>query len=219
MKQMYNQPEYCWLLAVCITIFFLAGCQKETSTNTMKTNVVVGSTIIYTDINPDQPLACTPATLQPHVIGCSTVYSLDLNNDGTIDFSIAYMYNIMSMGVEGVSTTTITVIITSLNHSAVVIDSVFPLAMNTNDSISQGSRWKSDTTLTLKYFVRKCSLGCYTISNGNWFSNTDKFLGLQFKKGGKIYYGWALLAGDASVIRGYAYNSAFNLPILAGQTQ
>jgi hypothetical protein len=217
---------------VCIYIIFLASCQKDVSkeviktNDAMNTNVSTGSPIVYTDINPDQKLTCTPSSGRWNF--CSNSYPLDLDNDGIIDYLITYSYEYKFMGMEGQRETKKYVIIKCNNQNTVAVDSVYPLAMNANNIISPGLNWKSDSTRILNVYSQTCSLGCFTSYSGNWFSIIDKFLGLQFKKGGKIFYGWVRLDVSVSLtpsstnsftVKDYAYNSTPGQPILAGQTK
>lgn len=225
MKPQITKKVFAFIIIIISSGFillFFDSCKKENSSDVTKTtdspraNTSASSGIIYSDINPDIMLACTP-TGRPS--NCSSSYSLDLNNDGIIDFSITYSYSKWLLGVEGQSKTTIAVKITCKKESAVATDLTNPLAMNSNDIISSALSWKSDTVLILNSYNQQCSLGCFTFYGGNWFSTNDKILGLQLKKGGKIFYGWALLSGNARTIRSYAFNSTSNQPILAGQTK
>jgi hypothetical protein len=206
------------LVAIFVMIFSFSGCQKTTSTGSNKTAVAVISKIVYTDISPDQQLTCTPIS-QPHIKSCSFPYQLDLNKDGIVDFTISYSYFYMASGIEGQRRTTTSVQITCNKQNAVAVDSVYPLALNPGDNISLGLNWKSDTTVTLKSLVTNCGYGCNNFYSGNWFASADKMLGLKLAITGKVFYGWALLSGDALTIRSYAFNSISNQLILAGQTK
>jgi hypothetical protein len=66
---------------------------------------------------------------------------------------------------------------------------------------------------------------CFS-SGGSWQNVKGGFLGLRFKIDGQTHYGWAEVSTDTSVVSpcglhvwltGYAYNTAPDDPILAGQ--
>ncbi len=78
MKKQISKKHFSFIIIVIFSVSILAinsGCKKGTTAETGKITTPTGSTIIYTDINPDT------------LIGSSqTIYNLDLNKDGITDF-------------------------------------------------------------------------------------------------------------------------------------
>jgi hypothetical protein len=61
-------------------------------------------------------------------------------------------------------------------------------------------------------------------STGRWANLSNRYLGLRFRIGGKVHYGWARLSvevgnGIVTTMTGYAYETTPNKAIRAGQTQ
>jgi len=93
---------------------------------------------------------------------------------------------------------------------------IYPLALDSSALISNANAyWNSN------YSYMDLAYGnCYL--NSNWCSPgvMDKYLGLRFKIGSSIYYGWARLDITNSstwTLKDYAYNSTPDASILAGQ--
>jgi len=214
--------KYLLLLSLAFTgTLLLEGCQKEiqiensasAKIDAIQSKIIYSSKIIYKDVNPDITMILNSASRNPG-------YNLDFNGDGIPDFSINGIYRVGFAFTCWVSTT-------SFNNNGVLTDAsgVFPLEMSLNNSIASESHWKMDTTLTLRRISRT---GLYSPTyhwSGNWTDATDHYLGVKINFGGNNYYGWIRLAVSVSLnagsftIKDYAYNSAPNQPILAGQTQ
>jgi len=156
--------------------------------------------IVYTDVNPNDTITCSGA--------CTNSYNLDLDNNGSIDFTIVYNHPFLNYFVT----------ITS-NDSNQVAASNYPLALNLNDSINQNLSFTS-TISTLRAYVQA--------HGGFWgylgYFAGDHYIGLRLKDGTNYYYGWARVyvilnqSVHFCVIEEYAYNSIANQFILAGQT-
>jgi hypothetical protein len=150
------------------------------------------SQIVYTDI-PD----ATP----------NATYSLDLNNDSTIDFIIYY----------GGSADTIGVMCNPQNNNAYSGNFVngvhLPWALPASSSICE--------TLTTWYDSNNPGTLALGTSIGNWAGVTDKYLALKLILGTNAFYGWAridILATSSSfTIKDYAYESTPYTCIQAGQ--
>ncbi len=159
--------------------------------------------IIYTDVNPDSTLAMG-----------GSFYNLDLDNNGTFDFSI-----IVNVGTAS-SFTSQQIAITPAGTNGIAGDTVgayvYPLALNAGDTIKS----------TLQFnFSPSQSMASYfgpSYSYGNWLATTNKYLGLHFYIGTALHYGWARLDVSATanqfIIKDYAYNTIPDAFILAGQT-
>ncbi|MEO8146509.1 MAG: T9SS type A sorting domain-containing protein [Bacteroidia bacterium] len=165
--------------------------------------------IVYTDVIPDQTFSTN-----------NSVYHLDLNNDGTIDFDITILTgNLGPHPYAGITLTPATGNYESLTYSS-------PSALSLGSLINNSSTWSNGTyNMAREGWGFNWHNGTWVHSaTGNWLNATDKYLGLKFAFGGNTYYGWARL--DAHVysngtanftIKDYAYNGTINQPILAGQ--
>jgi len=166
--------------------------------------------IIYTDVDPDFG-------------GQNVFYSLDLDDNGEIDFGIVQYSTFGALSDKNaVRMFPIQYFVGSGN--AVLANNVYatpsfsfayPLVLNTNDPISSGnSAWNSNyQSMDFAYGV------CY--ANSAWCGETDKYIGLRFLIGVNTHYGWARLDVNDStnwLIKEYAYNSTPDAPINAGQT-
>ncbi|MEO8149644.1 MAG: T9SS type A sorting domain-containing protein [Bacteroidia bacterium] len=168
--------------------------------------------IIYTDVNPDTTLSCFGGS-------CTKSYNLDLNNDGTVDFTLYTS----ALGDTCPGHTRRRVYVNSQSGNATVT-----LMMNANDLIDNNLAFNASIG-TLRSNTKppglvwtSCSVGW-----GSWTSTSDHYLGLQLTVGPSTYYGWVRLnvaiylqgPGVVSfIVKDYAYNSIPNQPILAGQT-
>lgn len=162
--------------------------------------------IVYTDIIPDSTVTTDGGS-----------YDLDLNNDGTFDFTFNLTIN------PGGSSSSAPppynkVGVAALNSNLVAGSAtgayIYPLAMNAGDTVKPSLTWNMGTSQ---------SMGSYwggTAPYGNWLGKTNKFIGLKLDVSGSIYYGWARLdvtpTATAFTIKDYAYMNAVNQPIVAG---
>jgi hypothetical protein len=160
-------------------------------------NIASGQ-IIYTDVDPD-------------VMGTDdgAHYDLDLNNDGTVDFN----FHIKSDGAGAVKMSGAA---TSYNAIAGTYSSPYkyPSVFELDDVIDDGLTWVSGGTQTM------ASSGYYLNPYGNWFDQTDKYLGVRLNLSGNDHYGWVRLDvsadGHSFTVKDYAYESASATSILAG---
>ena len=166
------------------------------------------SQIIYTNVNPDQ--TCTSL--------CS--YSIDLNNDGIIDFTL---HHVVSNGpcLCGGYAVSNSVYIT-LNSGNAVVSNGSPLALNFGYPIDNSNTFSTSINQTLAGTGQSCIGGCHGVPRGIWSGVTNHYLGLRLQIGSNSFYGWANLdvgsSGSNFTIKEYAYNSTPNQSILAGQT-
>ena len=175
--------------------------------------------IIYTDVIPDTTVNTN-----------ATLYHLDLNNDGTIDFNFNYLTQFISQTCETATDTgtNIYLTITPLGSNKVGTTNVYPSNLLLNSVIDNSSvTWSSTANQNL--FVRSwhCSslMGVpiwVSFIDGNYLGNATGFVPLRLNMNSQNYYGWAQLhiamQPASCTIMDYAYNSVPNQPILAGQT-
>jgi len=173
--------------------------------------------IVYTDVNPDQ------------TFNSNTSYNLDLNNDGTIDFTLTTgAYSTLPSGCQGYA---------CLCHNTGANVSIYPLSdsvainggaldMNLNDTIGGSLPYSNhQPSLTLRAGSGNCT--SFSSYSGNW--TAPGYLGLKLIADGQIYYGWVHLSVSVGhggynycyasfTLMDYAYNSIPDQLILAGQT-
>ncbi len=149
--------------------------------------------IIYTDI-PD----ATP----------NATYSLDLNNDGNVDFILYF----------GGSAGTAGVLCSPQQNNAyagnVVGSDYFAWALTSSTSICDSlATWYGTN------YPGTLGLGS---STGYWPGATDRYLALKLVVGANTYYGWVRLdvvpTSSSFTVKDYAYQSTSNACIQAGQT-
>ena len=205
-----------FIIRIVFSVFILVfyeSCQKEINTpiktnDSLKTNISSSSSIVYTDVVPDS-------------IFHGAAYNLDLNNDGIYDFTFSTSTTIGRCRTEGGTVLDRRAWVSLIgSQNAILVSGTYPLALNTNTVIGNAAMWSSASGQYLRY-IRPWPCN----SSGNWSTSEDKYLGLKIKKDNKIFYGWIRLSVNmygfvpSIIVRDYAYNSASNKQILAGQTK
>ena len=178
---------------------------SNSTTNNESTTNYDGSTIIYTDIEPDFTSA-----------NVGDFNYIDLNNDGVVDFTLKSIDPTWSFWCEpgsnsnnvngfiGVSGPFESYVV-PLNYKNPI--SSIPAAPYFFDAY--GGYLAMDFCDTLPLY---CSYG--------WGGKTNKYMGLRFLIDGQIHYGWVrldVINPTHWAIKDYAYNATPNQPILAGQ--
>jgi hypothetical protein len=162
--------------------------------------------IVYTDINPDSRIVA------PYIINGtnSAHYNLDLDNDGTVDFTFSVYFSRNSRSGE----TSYFVRIGSGSGNQVANNNSYVSALDSLAVIDSSlQKWSGNASLTLAQG-----------SKGNWENGDTAYVPLKLSKGGNVYYGWIRLCnviagpfGAGMTAMDYAYNSVPDHPILAGQ--
>jgi hypothetical protein len=163
--------------------------------------------LIYTDIIPDTTL------------NANTVYQLDLNNDGTMDFEFSYNYtssgncNILAPQVASSYAR-----VTAVNSGFQAANYLYiPAALNLEDTIQS---WATPASALLHHGHYTC-LGGFDFT-GNWNDSTDHYLAVRFTSNGDWYYGWIRMNIHSSTgpwvhisftLKDYAYDSIPNQQI------
>lgn len=153
---------------------------------------------------------------------------LDLNNDGTNDFTFHQSYFPIYMsggmgppqlcGAEGG---------TGVTHQrggvANGAQSGWAAVLAYGIPIDSSVRFDRRTGSVMSDFATGCVRHPY--DNGYWNGASDMYLGLVFKVGGQAHYGWAQMSvsggehGITTTLTGYAYETVAGKSILAGQTK
>jgi len=154
-------------------------------------------------------------------ISPNTKYQLDLNNNGTADFTLSnisyanepslgaglYIARPAGNSVRGFSSG----FGKSFRH--------FASALPAGVKIQAGKRFKaSNSVMAFTY------LTTFYVANGQWLNATNRFLGLKFVISGGTHYGWARLSTNCAnlhcseLLTGYAYETVANKSIVTGKT-
>jgi hypothetical protein len=209
-------------------LIFYSSCQKETSVDSEQTIAAAGSSIIYTNVNPDSTII---SEIHFGVSGDSSKdYYLDLNNDKKADFVFRIYYQSFSRCLQGGFNSFVSVSPANGSSNQIANVNLYAAALDSLTSINASlSKWSGVTAQKLGEYDRQCDIcdvrsGCYGSPAGNWTTGSIKYLGLKIISSNNVYYGWARLMiaiGPWSklTIMDYAYNSNPNQPILAGQTK
>ena len=180
----------------------------------MATTSAADAQVVYTDINPDLTLV-------------DNSYLLDINNDGTNDFSVFQIHHshVSTFTFSGYTSTFSTssnkVTITPLNNNEVEAwyggvwtfpSDYWANFNNLGAQIGWGASWAADVA-TLAYYYPNHPFGF-------WLGVEDKYLGLRIDIGGQWYYGWLRLdvgeIGEFVTVKDYAFEATPNVPISAG---
>ncbi|MFD2551965.1 T9SS type A sorting domain-containing protein [Bizionia sediminis] len=146
--------------------------------------------------------------------GSPDEYLLDLNNDGTNDFSILNNGNLFVSALDSGNE-----VIGSVPYASYPYGYPFALNANTVVSNNMNGTWLDNYNGYSGSVLPSLNWGGF---DGNWINVTDKFLGLRFNISGNTHYGWVRMdvneAGVVWTIKDYAYEATANAPITAGAT-
>lgn len=155
------------------------------------------------------------------VIGADSVYPLDLNHDGTIDFLIHELGSTVCSSLSqsnrlGVKQAFGNAVAASKYYSAG--------ALLKGAVIGSRQRFVSSTRFSFGELMARACGGNGCSPSGAWVDVHNRYLGLKFLIDGKTHYGWARLSVRVrackitATLTGYAYETIPNKAILAGQT-
>jgi hypothetical protein len=171
--------------------------------------------IVYTHANVTIVCAAVPAMHNPFS-SCIRQYNLDLNHDGVTDFtiSVSAFHDFGCVGGFGVGEL-------PASGNGAIGSGYYAAALMQGAQIGHGQQFIKRTG-TMAYY--KSDLECRHRSGGPWLNVTDRYLGLSFRRNGRVHYGWAKLTvhvvGDAYAhLTGYAYETIAGKSIKAGQTK
>lgn len=180
--------------------------------------------IVYTNVTPDVVLSGQG----------SNNYDIDLNHDGTVDFSVQFYYynsvysssNSFNVNLAQIYGNTSAAFIgrqgtftvgTSGPSSYIAVD-----VLNQGEVIAQAGNWMSSSS---SGFLAARATGTYggspiNLTLGDWFNKTGKFVGVKFQSASGTHHGWIRLSvsadGKAITVKDYAYQGSVSAPILAG---
>lgn len=173
--------------------------------------------IIYTDVNPDE------------TVNIGGAYGVDMDNDGTIDFSIAaqteVIQNIVTVNIFG------TGIVPLNNNKNKIVGSVENFN-GTNVMLSSNLAYGTEIGASSSlldttsgefgtFLLGAEDDGTFGVTTG-YFLDATGYIGVSFEKAGQTYYGWIRVTANTGqananvVVLDYAYEDTPNTPIMAG---
>ncbi|MGD0988638.1 MAG: hypothetical protein ABR874_12565 [Candidatus Sulfotelmatobacter sp.] len=141
-------------------------------------------------------------------------FAIDVNNDGKPDFSLRGHWSRTYFGSGGNSS----IYIYPAKGNGVAGFGGSAAALVEGDTIDDAHRFAGREMAWMNTFF-----GSDFGAGGKWKNVKNGYLGLEFKVDGQIHYGWARLtvrneAPLTATLTGYAYETAPNTPIVAGDT-
>jgi hypothetical protein len=142
---------------------------------------------------------------------------LDLNNDGTADFTLTIR--------EKSSHSVALFVVPQFTGNGVRQGQPFGAAAGfLGVPVGVGEKFVSSSKSAYGpgiVMAEVFAYGNYASSRGPWVNTTNRYLGLKFLIDGQIHYGWARLSvskGLTAVLTGYAYETLPNVSIVEGHT-
>jgi hypothetical protein len=144
--------------------------------------------------------------------------SLDLTNNGVVDFIFSDFYSstssTLALSINPANSNN-EVFSTGANHL-----SVFAAAIPAGMEIGPNGKF------TKRPFLEMANgIGTQPICHGPWVHANDRYLGLKFIINGETHFGWARLDVHCvyphpvtALLTGYAYETVANKPLVTGQT-
>jgi hypothetical protein len=149
------------------------------------------------------------------ILDKNDIYELDLNHDGTIDFTLVNTY---ACGTD-MCLDSLTVSPSRRENGAAGTATFlnFPCAYALRAGAVIGPKLPFAGTIM--------AVGS-TVPGSQWHDVSNRYLGLKFEINGKTHYGWARLSVHlvpplyivAATVTGYAYETIPGKPIIAGRT-
>ncbi|MCA6363388.1 MAG: T9SS type A sorting domain-containing protein [Bacteroidetes bacterium] len=166
--------------------------------------------IVYRDISPD------------FVVSDTTQYRLDMDLNGTIDFSFQTLDSTITAYAIPAQLALINVYAPPAAGTAGFTYQNYPFAdtLGMGDMIDVGSTWNPQYANYGAHVLGAVatSLGGF----GEWLAASDKYVGVKFVNNALVYYGWVRLSvsanADTIIVKDLAYNQNAGLGIGAGLT-
>lgn len=158
--------------------------------------------IIYTDLDPDVEITA------------GTLYEMDLNNDGIVDFRFDVGSNpgVWTKGEVYVSSSQ------DMNAVDATIGSLgyyYPRVLATSDPIDENNSWLAPIPYAT-FVIAYASGAAY----GNWGGADNGYMGIRFDIDGNLHYGWVRLDvaadGSSMTLKDFAYEATAEMGIAAG---
>lgn len=171
--------------------------------------------IVYTPANTNIPLNGGPVII-------------DLNRDGAADFFLSFAGNGYVAGLQ-VGASNQTNKIWGKGTFTWSFRGAGPLKFAHTGAFASALRPGSKVGPNKTYFQKGDGLMGYRWGDprfsssgtlGQWWYTRNRYLGLQFVINGETHYGWARVETENDlVLKGYAYETIPNKPIVAGKTK
>ncbi len=183
---------------------FFAGCAAYDDGDPMPE-----STVLYTEVNGENTVAY------------GSFASVDLDQDGTADFSLSVSLRNDSTGESQ------DFMIASLRDSRIILNDLnalpYEAGFEVGEDISQDLiAWSAETGLIFSRLESSGSSNDITWL-GPWREVTEGYLGVSIRKENQYHFGWIKLATDVSnnklTVLGYAYETEVGQPIDTGQME
>lgn len=151
-----------------------------------------------------------------------TGLTFDLNNDGITDYTFFLIKSgsgsAMLNLIGGFGSNTNYEIAGTVGSSSYV----YPAVLQSGDKINNDLEWHSYGSLFWVFAEHYSYSSGSPLQLGNWFGQTEKFVGLRLELNDHKYYGWLRMDVDSFAnqftIRDYAYQAKPDSAILAGDT-
>jgi hypothetical protein len=158
-------------------------------------------------------------------LGCHASYGIDLNQDGVADFTLQNACIVQNRGFYTFFSDLIS--LTPGHGNRVVITSGFNFAaaLPSGTKVDGSQRAGSKSAFMARTYGYNNESQPYYY--GPWLKASSRYLGLEFQINGETHYGWARLSTKwnhrehllSIGLTGFAYETAPNTPIRAGQTK
>ncbi|MEP7128213.1 MAG: T9SS type A sorting domain-containing protein [Chitinophagales bacterium] len=187
--------------------------RKLTSYSAMAGSVIAvagtaNAQALYTDIDPDVT-----------VDQSGSVYMIDLDNNGSNDFTIGLLHSTSAGGnsLNKIFAKPYNGSIGGTHQGAYN----YPYAMVAGEMIDANIPWQNAASQTMGSGAVLPGYSSLYIVYGKWYGVEDRYLPLRFKIGTNKFYGWARLDVSSIVnsftIKDIAYNPNANEGLFAGQ--
>jgi hypothetical protein len=165
-----------------------------------------------------------------HVVGKNSIVMLDLNHDGTTDFTIKNR-NCPYGGTSCTSDSWNLLTVQGAPPDAVQgtkhTSAFWAADLKAGARIADRGTFARSAMLVYQCQGVSCAVTSRTHTSGDWPNVRNRYLGLKFQIHGKAHYGWARLSVKTSnnplqtigTLTGYAYETIANKGIIAGKTK
>jgi hypothetical protein len=148
---------------------------------------------------------------------------LDLNNDGTVDFTIFDLWIVdQTLGPVGRLYPHRAQPPNGIEAHIVNFGTAIVSALPAGARVGRNAGFVSHTNPA----VVMCVAVYYSSSQGNWCNQKNRYVGLRFSIKGKTHYGWARFSTTlgrrshiTATLTGYAYETIPGKAIIAGKTR
>ena len=189
------------------------ACEKNTWRDDLASYAIAASAagvgMLALAVPADASIVYTPGYQSvPRQFETGKWFRIDIDGDGVSDFRLANFI----VGDEGWVQ-----IFSDVRGNQVVGTVRYASALQSGATIGPAGPFQRPASLMEKW---NDFSGIFQ-STGPWAGAANKYIGLKFLINGEYHFGWARLSvkGTRVALKGYAYETIPNKPILAGQTE